>query len=310
MPAMQTAQDFMRRKLVTLAPDTNVLEGVSRLLKSNISGAPVVDSHGQYLGVFSEKCSMNALTGTVELASEAGMHVIRAREIMTCRLTTLSPDVDVFEAVDHILGKRISGAPVVDQHGTFMGIFSEKTAMRVLLAAAYDQFPGSNVGAYMNTDRNRIIDEESTLLDVAHRFQQTPYRRLPILHGESLAGQISRRDVLRAEVRLAREVVERISKGGDERLQNPSTSADVGSFMDREARTTIPNEDILTVAQTFLNSPYRRLPVVQDGRLIGQVSRRDLLEAAAALLRPAAQKHHAEALYLSPLSESLPPSIG
>src|SRR6056297_3379903 len=35
-----TANDFMRRKLITLQPDTKVLVGVTQLLKENISGAP------------------------------------------------------------------------------------------------------------------------------------------------------------------------------------------------------------------------------------------------------------------------------
>lgn len=311
MSALKTAQDFMRRKLVTLLPEANVLDGVSRLVKNNISGAPVVDGEGNYLGVFSEKCSMNALTASVELADEVGMHVERAREIMTSHLVTLNPEVDVFVAIDHILGKRISGAPVVDEKGRFLGIFSEKTAMRVLLAAAYDQFPGTKVRAYMNTDRERIIGEETTLLEIAHRFQQTPYRRLPVLIDESLAGQISRRDVIRAELRLAKDVAKKVEKGGaDERLCEASTGADVGSFMDTQANTTLPGEDLLSVAQTFLNTPYRRLPVVENGRLIGQVSRRDLLDAAASLLRPKSQKHHASALYLGTFSETLPPSLG
>lgn len=308
---MQIAQDFMRRQLVTLEPQTCVLDGIDRLLRSNISGAPVVDAAGTYLGVFSEKCSINALTDTVELGDEVGMHIVRAREIMTSSLTTLCPELDVFEAIDDILAKRVSGAPVVDASGRFLGIFSEKTAMRVLLAAAYDQLPGSNVGSYMNTDRQRIFGEDTNLLDLAHKFQQTPYRRLPILRGDLLAGQVSRRDVLRAELRVAKDVSTKIENGtADERLMKASTLSSIDRFMDSNAQTIAMGDDILSVAQMFLTTPYRRLPVLENGKLIGQVSRRDLLAAAAALLRPKAEKHHAETLYLSPIAESLPPSLG
>ena len=305
---VKTAQDFMRQKLVKLSEQTSIIDGVSRLLRDNISGAPVVDEQGSYLGVFSEKCCMNALTNVVEVADEIGMHVERAREFMTANLVTLSPEVDVFEAIDHILAKRISGAPVLDAEGNFQGIFSEKTAMQVLISAAYDQFPGSNVGAYMNTDRNRIIHEDDSLLDVAHRFQQTPYRRLPVLNSHRLAGQISRRDVLRAEHRLSKEMASRASRNGDVRLHATATAA-VGQFMDRDAKTIAPNVDLLGIAQIFLNSPYRRLPVVDDGMLVGQVSRRDLLGAAADLLRPKAAAHHSETLYLSTVSDDRPPSL-
>ncbi len=308
---VKTAADIMRRKLVTLSADTKVLDGVARLLRDNISGAPVVDRDHRYLGVFSEKCCMKALTDTVETAAECGMHVPAARDFMKCELITLSPEIDVFDAIDHLLKHRISGAPVVDREGRYQGIFSEKTAMRVLVAAVHDQLPGSQVASYMNLDRNRMIHDEDTLLEVAHKFQETPYRRLPVLHGSKLAGQVSRRDVLRAEHRLAKEAVLRAAMpNADTRLIGAIGDRRVGDFMDVHALTATPADDMLGIAQLFLNSPYRRLPILEGDRLVGQVSRRDLLEAAAALLRPQPQRYTAQTLYLSPLSDTAPPSLG
>ena len=307
---VKVAQDFMRRKLVTLSFDTNVVEGVARLLKDNISGAPVVDETGKYLGVFSEKCCMKALTEPVEVANEVGIPVACVRDFMTRSLITLTPEVDVFDAIDHILSKRISGAPVVDADGKYLGIFSEKTAMRVLVAALYDQLPGTNVGSYMNLDRNRLISDHDSLLVVARKFEQTPYRRLPVLYGQKLGGQVSRRDVLRAEHLLAVEVDKRSKKpGANQKLKDAAQPKLVGHYMDQDALTTGPNTDLLSITQMFLSSPYRRLPIVEHGKLVGQVSRRDLLEATAASLRPKPVRHGAEPLYLSPLSDSAPPSL-
>ncbi len=180
--------------------------------------------------------------------------------------------------------------------------------MQVLVAAAYDHLPGTCVSAYMNTDRNRIIDEDCTLLTVAHKFQETPYRRLPVLNDKKLCGQVSRRDVLRAEHRLSKEVADRANRQGDQSMQT-AAQGEVGDYMDREAKTIGPNADLLSIAQIFLNSPYRRLPVVDHGKLVGQVSRRDLLSAAAELLRPKQHRRHAESLYISTLSDSRPPSL-
>lgn len=307
---LKTAEDFMRRKLVTLTTDTNVLDGVAKLMRGNISGAPVVDSEGRYLGVFSEKCCMNALTEAVETAHECGIYMPYVRDFMKCELVTLSPDIDVFDAIDHILKRRISGAPVVDNEGRYEGIFSEKTAMRVLIAAIHDQLPGTKVESYMNLDRNRIIHDEDTLLDVAHKFQETPYRRLPVLHGTKLAGQVSRRDVLRAEHRMACEALAHCNNPNvDPRLTRAVCKKTVGQYMDDNALTASPNADMLTIAQMFLNSPYRRLPILDGDRLVGQVSRRDLLEAAASVLRPLPHRNTGHPLYLSPLSDTAPPSL-
>ena len=310
MAEVKVAEDFMRRKLVTLSPETSVSDGVSQLLRDNISGAPVVDAEGSFLGVFSEKCCMNALTEPVEAAVGLPIHMPHVREFMTTELVTLRPDVDVFDAIDDILQRRISGAPVVDQAGRFLGIFSEKTAMRALIAAVHDQLPGTRLDAYMNVDRNRLIEDGDLLVDVAHKFQETPYRRLPVLYGEKLGGQVSRRDVLRAEHRLVQEVQSRAQRSdASERLRDLAKSRSVDEYMDTEALTTTPEKDLLSIAQMFLNSPYRRLPILDGGKLVGQVSRRDLLGAAAEILRPVPIRHGAETLYLSPLSESAPPSL-
>ena len=55
---------------------------------------------------------------------------------MVRKLVTLTPESDVFEAIGQLLKNRISGAPVVDPEGNFLGIFSEKTSMQVLISAA------------------------------------------------------------------------------------------------------------------------------------------------------------------------------
>jgi CBS domain-containing protein len=310
MYEMKAVRDFMRRQLITLDGEDRVLDGIGKLLKHNISGAPVVDFQGKYLGVFSEKCCMNWLTTTLEFGSDAGLFVPRVQAFMASELITLSPDTDVFIAIDHLLEKRISGAPVVNGKGEYQGVFSEKTAMQALIAAVYDQLPGTCVSHYMDLDCNRLLGEEDLLLDVAHRFQQTHYRRFPVLRGKKLVGQVSRRDVLRAEQRLAMEVRERIQCAGDTAESRVAVITQfVGDYMDSGALTTCLGADLLSVAQMFLNSPYRRLPILDNGMLVGQVSRRDVLESAAALLRPAVARYASDTLYLSPLHKSVPASL-
>ena len=307
---VKTASEFMRRTLVTLRPDAHVVDAVALMLKDNISGAPVVDDDDRYLGVFSEKSCLNALTDVVLLAEQAGMNVPRLDQFMNTALMTLSPQLDVFEAIDQLLARHISGAPVLDANGRFLGVFSEKTAMQVLISAAYDQLPGTRLDAYMNTDRRRVVDDRASLADVARKFQQTSYRRLPVLIEEKLVGQVSRRDVIRAEHALVQRVAqEAVRARAGSPLRNTNASAPIERFMDRDAKTIGLGEDLLNIAQIFLSTPYRRLPVVEDGRLLGLVSRRDLLMAAASLLhsKPACRKP--ELLYLSPLADTAPQSL-
>ncbi len=126
---------------------------------------------------------------------------------------------------------------------------------------------------------------------MAQIFIDTPYRRLPVLREGKLVGQVSRRDVLANAHIVSSEVQDRDrillqnsgeldrSDGVPEEAHGRLPSTEVRDFMDVHARTIAPDVDLLSIAQIFLTTPYRRLPVLRDHQLVGQVSRRDLLRA-------------------------------
>lgn len=312
------AHEMMVSRLVTLRPEMHVFDGIAHLLKHNITGAPVIDADGNYLGVFSEKCCMSVLTLTARAACHGVKRIARtllASDIMVTRLVTLSPDMDVFEAIGLLLKNRISGAPVLDDQQNFLGIFSEKTSMQVLISAAYDLMPTCRVEAFMNPDPLRAVDPKINLLAVAQIFLDTPYRRLEVLSDGRLLGQISRRDVLGAEHHLSmyvRDGEENLTKhswmirrsDGDTEDERPALpTPEVASFMDRNAKTITEEDDFLQIVRIFLDTPYRRLPVLQGQKLVGQVSRRDVLQTAHDLMSIAPQEQEVTLLYLSSLME-------
>jgi len=129
---------------------------------------------------------------------------LTARDFMTKRLVTLRPEMDVIQAVQLLLKNRISGAPVVDAEGQFVGVFSEKCAMQVLLDAAYEQLPSNQICLFMDT-KPQTIASDTQLLSIAQVFLLTSYRRLPVLEEGRLLGQVSRRDVMRASLDLLKQ---------------------------------------------------------------------------------------------------------
>ncbi len=129
------------------------------------------------------------------------MHTISARDFMVTKLVTLKPEVDVLEAVQMLLKHRISGAPVIGPQQEYLGIFSERCCMHVLLDATYEQLPSNHVGMFMDTEA-RTITPDTQLLSIAQAFLLTSSRRLPVVDDENrLLGQISRRDVIRAAMK-------------------------------------------------------------------------------------------------------------
>ena len=53
----------------------------------------------------------------------------------------------------------------------------------------------------------------------------------------------------------------------------------VSAYMTTEVETVSPDSDIIQVSERFLGSSRRRLPVIEEGCLVGQVSRHDVLRA-------------------------------
>jgi len=129
---------------------------------------------------------------------------------MVTKLVTLSPQMRLREAAKLLLKNRISGAPVVNGGGELIGIFSEQDMMRALIDTVYDELPSSEVRNYMSRDPY-TIKEDLDLLSIAQTFQSKGFRRLPVVCDQRLVGQISRRDVMEAVVKLMEPASDRKS---------------------------------------------------------------------------------------------------
>src|SRR6186713_1171384 len=90
----------------------------------------------------------------------------------------------------------------------------------------------------------------------------------PVLDDQHhLVGMISEKDCLRLIV--------------DQAYYNmPAETRKVSDYMTVKVQTLSPKTNIVEAAIEFLNSPIRRFPIVENGLLIGQVSRRHILRAA------------------------------
>lgn len=122
---------------------------------------------------------------------------IKVSDYMTTRLVTLSPDIELNQAVKTLLSNKISGAPVVDSEGKLVGVFSESDCLRSVLESNYYHETTSLVRDHMTTTLETISADGDVLM-AAEKFIKNRRRRLPVMKGEKIVGQISRRDVLKA----------------------------------------------------------------------------------------------------------------
>ncbi|MCF8003155.1 MAG: CBS domain-containing protein [Chromatiaceae bacterium] len=116
-----------------------------------------------------------------------------AKQAMSRGLVTLQPGMDVLEALRVLVEGRMSGAPVVDQIGNLVGILTERDCMKIALGAGYHSEDGGRVENFM-TRSVVTIDANTPVTEVAERFANSNFRRLPVMEQGRLIGTISRRD--------------------------------------------------------------------------------------------------------------------
>jgi CBS domain-containing protein len=150
---------------------------------------------------------------------------MRAHQIMTRPVITITPDTTIVEAANTMLQKHVSGLPVVDAAGKLVGIISEGDFIRrseigtqrkrgrflkfVLGpgAAATDfvQEHGRKVSEIMTTEPLLTVSEGTTLEEIVALMERNNVKRLPVIRADMVVGIVSRSNLLQAVASLARD---------------------------------------------------------------------------------------------------------
>jgi CBS domain-containing protein len=139
------AGDVMIREVVTVGPDTPVLQIVQLLLSRGISGVPVVDEDGALVGVVSEGDLLRRVeigtekrrgswrsffTGTATLAEEyVRSRGTVARDIMTREVVSVARTTPLAEIAELMEEKHIKRVPVLED-GRLVGLVSRSNLLR------------------------------------------------------------------------------------------------------------------------------------------------------------------------------------
>ncbi|MDH4254271.1 MAG: CBS domain-containing protein [Gammaproteobacteria bacterium] len=109
------------------------------------------------------------------------------------------------------------------------------------------------------------LDPDMEITHAVHKLVKHDIAGAPVVDKEGrLVGMLTEKDCMK----IALDVGYYGEYGGK-----------VAAFMSTEVETIDPDEGIVEAAKRFLQKRYHRYPVVRDGRLVGQISRRDVLRA-------------------------------
>ncbi|MGJ4945859.1 CBS domain-containing protein [Bradyrhizobium sp. HKCCYLS1011] len=150
---------------------------------------------------------------------------MRAHQIMTRPVITVTPETPIVEAANIMLERHVSGLPVVDGAGKLVGVVSEGDFirrseigterkrgrwLRFILgpgksAADFVQEHGRKVSEVM-TKAPLTITEDTALAEIVDIMERNHVKRLPVTRGDQVVGIVSRANLLQAVASLARQV--------------------------------------------------------------------------------------------------------
>lgn len=116
---------------------------------------------------------------------------------MAVELVTLTPDMEIVQAVAVLMDNAVSGAPVLNEAGELVGVLSKRDCLKAALSASYYKQWGGTVADYM-TREIQTLDAGLDIVDAAKAMIESSFRRFPVLRHGRFVGQISRTDVLSA----------------------------------------------------------------------------------------------------------------
>ena len=148
---------------------------------------------------------------------------MNASDVMTREVVTIGPDATVLQAARLMLQHRISGLPVVDGEGNLVGVVSEGDFLRRRetktekhrsrwlefimgpgrIAEEYTHTHGSRVDEVMTRDV-QTVDENAALEDIIALMEKHRIKRVPVMSGAVLVGIVTRSNLMRAMVSIAR----------------------------------------------------------------------------------------------------------
>jgi CBS domain-containing protein len=134
-PPTTLVGDVMTEAVVAAHQGAVFKEIVAALARNKIRAVPVIDDTRKVIGVVSATDLLHLLvTGrATRLSAPQEAHAATAAALMTTPAVTTRPHATIVEAAQRAAQSRVRTLPVVDSHGTLVGIVSQGDLLRVFL---------------------------------------------------------------------------------------------------------------------------------------------------------------------------------
>lgn len=154
-------RDFMTASPVTITPDTSHMEAVKIMREKGFRRLPVLDKHGNLVGIVVEKDLLSTQPSPATSLSIWEIHSLmsklKARDFMSHPVYTVSEDCPIEDAARIMVEHRIGSLPVM-KDDQLAGIITETDVFRTLTQMMAGGEPGTRLTLRLHRHRGVIAE--------------------------------------------------------------------------------------------------------------------------------------------------------
>lgn len=252
LPSYKTAKDLMSPNVITTTPET-ALEEAARLMGEKHIGSLIVVKYQTPVGIISERDLFSKV-----FALGLFLRDEKVEDIMSCPLAGVSVTASVKHVAQTLISKK--GRLGVFDAGTLMGVITASDLIKSLPDVRETEV---KVDDFM-TKGVMYADEETSVENIAIIMGRERIGSVIITRKDEPYSIFTERDLLTSFLACGR-----------------SLFTDVGPECSRPLVMIPSGTSIHRTAATMAVKHIRRLPVIKNGKIVGIITARDLVEAYA-----------------------------
>jgi CBS domain-containing protein len=253
------AKDIARYNVVSVGRNASVYEAIHLMVVNDITGLPVVDG-SRLVGIISEKDVLKLLYDVEFLAGCVG-------DYMTTDVLTFEENDDLVGVCRCLIDNNFRRVPIL-RDGNLVAIITRADLIRANKykfkpVAPHDtsiSHPNFLLAKHVMTPGLLIVRRNSPVYTAMELIANGNITGLPVIDDSmKLVGIVSEKDLLKT-------------------LCDPNARPGlVQDYMTRDIVAFDSDDSLFEVCHCLINNNFRRVPILDKGRLTGIISRRDII---------------------------------
>jgi CBS domain-containing protein len=276
---MENAEKIMTKKIITCSPTDTLLQVQQLMVNNSISRVVIVDANNKPVGIITQKGMINFLVAD---KSKRGIEEIKTEEVMTKKLITATREASISNIAETMMNKNISSVIIVDGKGKLDGIVTKTdiTKWYSTIRGAY------KVQEFMTAKLVTVKPSQSVFLVASLMAEHAISRVVVVADKENKpAGIITEADMtmmsrLLKPAKVLKEEKPLFVKGAIALPKNVYLLT-AGDIMTADPVTVSKDANLADAAKLMTKHKISGLPVTDKGKLVGIITKSDIIRAAA-----------------------------